>query len=40
MAIVREYEKPDLFITTTCNPNWPKITNELLPNQKASDQQI
>ncbi|CAG8503873.1 3121_t:CDS:2 [Rhizophagus irregularis] len=35
MAIVREYEKPDLFITITCNPNWPKITNELLPNQKA-----
>ncbi|PKY53250.1 hypothetical protein RhiirA4_471357 [Rhizophagus irregularis] len=36
MAIVREYEKPDLFITITCNPNWHKITNELLPNQKAS----
>ncbi len=29
MVIVREYEKPDLFITVTCNPNWPKIKNEL-----------
>ena len=37
MAIVREYEKPDLFVTVTCNPKWPKITEELLPNQKAND---
>ena len=37
MAIVREYGKPDLFVTVTCNPNWPEITNELLPNQQASD---
>src|SRR5262249_34988738 len=37
MAIVREFGKPDLFITITCNPKWPEITNELLPNQKASD---
>src|SRR6266540_4147235 len=37
MAIIREYEKSDLFVTVTCNPNWPKITNELLPNQQASD---
>ncbi|PKK65715.1 hypothetical protein RhiirC2_643291, partial [Rhizophagus irregularis] len=21
----------------TCNPNWPEITDELLPNQQASD---
>jgi hypothetical protein len=25
MAIVREYGKPDLFITFTCNPNWGEI---------------
>ncbi len=37
MAIVREYGKPDLFVTVTCNSNWPEITNELLPNQQASD---
>ena len=31
MAIIREHGKPDLFITFTCNPNWPEIvqtTNE------------
>jgi len=33
MAIVREFGKPDLFVTVTCNPNWAEITNELLPNQ-------
>ena len=33
MAIVREFGKPDLFITVTCNPRWSEITNELLPNQ-------
>src|SRR6266540_5881831 len=37
MTIIREYEKPDLFITVTCNPNWPEITNKLLLNQQASD---
>src|SRR3990170_450409 len=37
MAIVREFEKPSLFVTVTCNPNWPEITNELLPNQQAND---
>src|SRR6266540_6473208 len=37
MTIVKEYGKPDLFVTVTCNPNWLEITNELLPNQQASD---
>ncbi|GBC01665.1 hypothetical protein RclHR1_04290001 [Rhizophagus clarus] len=37
MAIVREFGKHDLFITFTCNLKWPEITNELLPNQQASD---
>ncbi|GES80818.1 LOW QUALITY PROTEIN: uncharacterized protein LOC114645498 [Rhizophagus clarus] len=37
MAIVRKFGKPDLFITVTCNPKWPEITNELLPNQQASN---
>ena len=37
MAIVREFEKPSLFVTVTCNPNWPEITNELLPNQQPND---
>jgi len=29
MAVIREFGKPDLFVTVTCNPNWPEITNEL-----------
>ena len=37
MAIVREFGKPDLFLTFTCNPNIPEIQNELLPHQKAND---
>ena len=29
MAICREYHKPDLFITMTCNPHWEEIKSEL-----------
>lgn len=29
MAIVRQYGKPDLFITMTCNPQWPEIIENL-----------
>jgi hypothetical protein len=37
MAIVRYFGKPDLFITMTCNPNWPEIKSNLFPGQIASD---
>ena len=37
MAIVRNYHKPDLFITMTCNPRWPEITSGLAPGQTAQD---
>jgi hypothetical protein len=37
MSIVRRYGKPDLFVTFTCNPFWPEIQRELLPNQTASE---
>src|SRR2546423_1381886 len=37
MAIVRVFEKPDLFITITCNPKWPEIQNALLSDQTAQD---
>src|SRR5690242_12245644 len=37
MSIVREFRKPDLFITVTYNPKWPKITQELLYNQQATN---
>src|SRR5579859_5950100 len=35
MAIVRSHTKPDLFITMTCNPQWPEITENLAPHQTA-----
>ncbi|MEO1479523.1 MAG: helitron helicase-like domain-containing protein [Bacteroidota bacterium] len=37
MAIVREYGKPDFFVTFTCNPSWPEIQNELYDGQEAKD---
>ncbi len=37
MAIVREYGKPGLFITMTCNPRWPEIKNALFAGQTAND---
>ncbi|POM70086.1 LOW QUALITY PROTEIN: Helitron helicase-like protein, partial [Phytophthora palmivora] len=37
MAIVRETGAPNLFITMTCNPNWPEIKENLRPGEKASD---
>ncbi|CAE1325026.1 unnamed protein product [Acanthosepion pharaonis] len=33
MTYVRPYERPDLFITFTCNPKWVDIMRELLPGQ-------
>lgn len=37
MAIVREFGKPDLFITITCKPKWPEIVSELKPGQTPQD---
>jgi hypothetical protein len=37
MALVRKFGKSDLFITMTCNPNWPKILHELRPREEAND---
>jgi hypothetical protein len=37
LALARYHKKIDLFITVTCNPNWPEITRELLPGQTAVD---
>jgi hypothetical protein len=37
IAIVRARGKPDLFITITCNANWPEIREAILPNQTAED---
>lgn len=35
MAYVRKYGRPDLFITFTCNPNWPEITDNLFQSQST-----
>ena len=32
MAIVRDLGTPDLFITFTCNENWPEIRENLKPD--------
>jgi hypothetical protein len=31
------YGPPDLFITFTCNPKWPEISEALLQYQYAND---
>ena len=36
ITYVRMYGRPDLFITTTTNPKWPEINDNLLPNQDPS----
>nr|GEW18617.1 uncharacterized protein [Tanacetum cinerariifolium] len=40
MALCRTYNNPDLFITFTLNPKWPKIVEMLayIPCQKSHDQ--
>ena len=37
MTIVRHFGKPDLFITFTCNPNWPEIQHSIFPGQYAKE---
>ena len=37
MAIIRSFGKPDLFVTFTCNPQWPEITNSLFPGEQPCD---
>lgn len=33
IAISNQVGHPDIFLTMTCNPNWPEIRRSLLPNQ-------
>ncbi|GFQ75402.1 helitron_like_N domain-containing protein [Trichonephila clavata] len=37
MAYVRDYGRPDLFITFTCNPAWDEIQQLLLPEKSQVD---
>ena len=35
LTIVREYGKPDYFVTITANPAWPEIAQNLAPGEHA-----
>ncbi|GAA0175868.1 hypothetical protein LIER_28964 [Lithospermum erythrorhizon] len=35
MALVQEYGRPDIFLTMTCNPNWPEIKECLQSGEEA-----
>ncbi|XP_071941100.1 uncharacterized protein [Antedon mediterranea] len=37
ITYIRAYGRPSLFITTTTNPKWKEIVNNLLPNQNPND---
>lgn len=37
MAIVARHGKPDLFVTFTCNPNWPEFKDNLQFRQKPEN---
>ncbi|XP_021730838.1 uncharacterized protein LOC110697766 [Chenopodium quinoa] len=37
MSLVQRFGKPDLFITMTCNPNWPEIKQELAAREEAQN---
>lgn len=37
MALCRHFGMPHLFITFTCNAQWPKILHALLPRQWSED---
>jgi hypothetical protein len=37
MTYVRNYGRPDLFITFTCNSPWPEIKEDLLDGQSSND---
>ena len=37
LCVISEYGNPTLFITVTCNHQWPEIQERLLPGQSAFD---
>ncbi|KAL9992858.1 putative helitron helicase-like domain-containing protein [Helianthus debilis subsp. tardiflorus] len=37
MTLVQDDGKPDVFLTMTCNPQWPEICGNLKPGQTAQD---
>ncbi|XP_071913922.1 uncharacterized protein [Coffea arabica] len=37
MTLVQKYGKPDIFLTMTCNPNWPEIKEHLIDKEEAQN---
>ncbi|OWZ03189.1 Helitron helicase [Phytophthora megakarya] len=37
MAIVREFGRPDIFLTMTCNPEWKEIRDQIAEHQNSPD---
>ncbi|GFY42146.1 helitron_like_N domain-containing protein [Trichonephila inaurata madagascariensis] len=37
MSVVRDFGKPDLFLTFTLNPKWKEIKDNFFPGQKPHD---
>jgi len=37
MTLCQVYGKPDLFLTITCNPNWPDIGHNLLAEKSPTN---
>ncbi|XP_023771489.1 uncharacterized protein LOC111920145 [Lactuca sativa] len=37
MALVQKFGKPDIFLTMTCNPNWPEIIENLKPYEEGQN---
>lgn len=37
MASLSKLGRNDVFLTMTCNPKWPEITDNLLPGQTTDD---
>ncbi|CAH1429893.1 unnamed protein product [Lactuca virosa] len=35
MALVQKFGKPDLFLTLTCNPNWPEIRQHMMAHEET-----
>ena len=37
LAICREYGRPDIFLTFTCNPQWKEVLDELMHGERPGD---
>ncbi|KAL7600244.1 uncharacterized protein LOC111880953 [Lactuca sativa] len=37
MTLVQKFGKPDIFLTLTCNPNWPEIKQRMMGNEETQN---